>query len=103
MAANTDTTITDKPAFTITIIDNVKFQALSADDKILFSTLRNSMLEIFPLNKQNQYDDICKKFAENFAFIQLSALQTVTTKLQTEITDLKTQLDQYITANPGAV
>lgn len=108
MAANTNTTVTDKATFTTHIIDDTKFQALSVDDKALFMTLRNSMLEIFPLNKQNTYDDICLKFAENFAFIQLVALQSITTKLQTEISNLKTQLDQYIvssnsTVTPGAV
>jgi hypothetical protein len=74
-----DTTITDKPIFTVKIIDTVKYGKLSDSEKIIFQTLRNSLLEIMP--SDGTYSDEAIRYAENYAFINLKVFTTNITKL----------------------
>jgi len=70
-----DTTITDKPTYTPSIIDTVKYGTLTNQEKMIFETLRNSMLEIFPIKKNDPtHDNESLRYAENFAFINLKVI-----------------------------
>lgn len=94
MATDTNTTNTDKTDFSVIIVDKTKYNNLSNDDKIIFELLRNSILEIFPLNDKNKYDELCLKFAENFAFINLNGLnKIIELKVQTAIQELRTEIN----------
>jgi hypothetical protein len=96
------TTITDKRKFQAQIVDKKSFNSLSNTEKKLFEVLRNSILEILPTEKNNgeTYPEICFKIAENFAFINLKAYETVTTeisKLEKELEKLKNQVQNLNT------
>ncbi len=67
-----DTTITDKPIFSAKIIDTVKYNTLTDQEKIIFETLRNSLLEIMPLqSNSNEFSIEALRYAENYAFINM--------------------------------
>ncbi len=82
MPTQFDTTITDKKTYVSKIIDTVKYSTLSDQDKVIFETLRNSLLEIMPLaENSNQHDDEALRFAENYAFINLKVFTTNITQI----------------------
>lgn len=97
MAKNSDTTKTDKKTFSVKIIDQSKFNALSDDDKVIFEILRNSMLEIIPSDSKGKYIDEAVQYAENFAFIGLSVFEKFyETKIQKQLELLKSELSESI-------
>jgi len=73
---NTDTTITDKKNFKINIVDKKKFSKLNLEDQKLFEQLRNSIIEIFPFEK-NEFHPLSIQYAENFAFLQVKAINSI--------------------------
>jgi hypothetical protein len=77
-----ETTITDKNGYIIKNIDLSSFDKLSEEEKIIFEFLRNSFLEILPLEaNKNTHSDDSIKYAENFAFINLKAFSVGVNKL----------------------
>ena len=57
----------------IKIINTGDFTKLSVDDKKYFESIRNSILEIFPISG-NVFDDISLNLSEQFAFKLLPIL-----------------------------
>lgn len=97
MAKNIDTTKTDKKTFSVKIIDQAKFNALSDNDKVIFEILRNSMLEIIPSDNKGKYIDEAIRYAENFAFIGLKVFDKFyETKIKSQLELLKTELSESI-------
>ena len=106
MAANKyDTTITDKPGFSVISIDIDKISKLSVDEKIIFELLRDSFLEIMPLETgKNNHGEDAVRFSENFAFINLKAFTTGVGKIvDTKLTALETKLNLQITTAMAAL
>jgi len=60
----------------IKIINTGDFTKLSVTDQSYFESIRNSMLEIFPISN-NVFDDISLNLAEQFAFKLLPVLNTM--------------------------
>ena len=110
MATDSNTTITDKASYSATIQDADRYDKLTVDEKAMFDLLRNSLLEIFPTNKDGLHDALSLKFAENFAFINLKALSLGINKIidakLLELSDIyatKTDLSSLAaTASAGA-
>jgi hypothetical protein len=102
------TTQTDKPGFKTNLIDKSTFNSLDQDQKELFELLRNSMLEIFPI--ENGVDELCEKCAENYAFIGVKAISKYLNKfkelllkdIDIKINTTETNLKQYITTSASA-
>lgn len=62
-------TVTDSKGFKSRVINRERHAKLDTDlKKIMFESLKNGMLEIFPVEK-NAYPDLTIEYAENFAFI----------------------------------
>ena len=70
-------TITDKKGFSCNVIDKERFNALSQKDKVFFEFFRNAMLEIFPVGKNNTYENDTIIYAERFAFVSLNIMKTL--------------------------
>lgn len=70
-------TITDKKGFSCNVIDKERFNALSQKDKVFFELFRNAMLEIFPVGKNNTYENDTIIYAERFAFVSLNIMKTL--------------------------
>lgn len=80
LATNTVTDKKDK--FSVDINDKKAYQYLSVEDQKYFEFLRNSLLEIFP-NKNGKFESDAIASAENFAFINLNAInKIIDTKLE---------------------
>lgn len=104
MANTTNTTNTDKSNFKVAIFDKTRYDTLSNDDKEIFELTRNSILEIFPLNDKNIYDELCLQFAENFAFIQLNMLNKfMDLKIQIKLTELEQKINNSQSTNTTSV
>jgi hypothetical protein len=66
-------TKTDKPGFKTIIYDKSSFNSLDSEYKELYELVRDSMLEIFPI--ENGVDELCEMCAENFAFIFIKGFE----------------------------
>jgi len=99
MEKNTiDTTITDKKTYKIsTIVDKPKYDKLSDSNKKIFELLRNSILEIFPIEESGIHNFECLRFAENYAFINLeSFVKGFEILFDEKIKDFETKIKEYI-------
>jgi hypothetical protein len=97
--ATTDTTITDKKSFSCDVVDKKKFEQLSQEDKVTFEGIRNSLLEIFPVEIGNTYSNEAIRYAENFAFIMVPTVnKLVDSKLEKITNELKTQIMSEVQA-----
>jgi hypothetical protein len=101
MAASTkyNTTLSDKSTFVAAIVDTEKYGKLSETEQAIFKLLRNSLIEIFPIDVTtgNPDNEVCR-FAENYAFINLGALTSyISTITEQKISELRTELKAYIT------
>lgn len=93
----TDTTITDKKDFRLKILDKEKFSKLSIIDQKFFEIARNSMIEIFPF-QDFMFNDLAIQYAENFAFIQISAIHTFfDEKFDEKMIEIKAYIDNRFT------
>jgi len=93
-----DTSKTDKATFKISVIDTPKYDKLSKDEKELFEILRNSVLEILPVDDKGNYFDTCIQFAENSAFNQLTVFTVkVNAMIDKKISDFEKNIKTYIT------
>lgn len=92
-----NTTITDKNDFEVQIIDTEKFSKLNVTEKEIFETLRNSMLELMPLNDKNIHDDEALRYAENYAFIGLKVFNKNVIKIvDLKIKELEDRINQRL-------
>lgn len=73
METNFDTTVTDKKNFNVPIVDTDKYAKLSDTEKEAFLLLRNSMLEIMPIDTDN-YNTEALRYAENYAYINYKGI-----------------------------
>jgi hypothetical protein len=101
-------TITDNPQYQIQLFNESRFNELEPNEKELFILLRNSLLEFFPTtNPQNsQHNEQCVRYAENFAFINLTAflkfnekyidekIQTLEESIMEQIQQIQSSLQQ---------
>lgn len=90
----TNSTITDKKKFSCEVVDKPRYMNLSQEQKVLFDGIRNSMLEIFPTESGYTYDNETIRYAENFAFISLDALEKYINK---KLEDLSHGISEKIT------
>jgi hypothetical protein len=93
-----NSTITDKDKYIVEIVDTNKYDALTENEKTVFLILRNSILEIFPMNEKTGNPDYeVRRYAENYAFINLKAI-TVNINLivDQKLIDFKTNMEKFI-------
>jgi predicted HAD superfamily phosphohydrolase YqeG len=87
-------TFTDKPGFAPTIINQEEFNSIETPElQELFESLRNSMLEICPIENPSKIDDLSENCAERFAYIAMKGLQKY---LEGFTEKLKMEMEQYI-------
>jgi predicted HAD superfamily phosphohydrolase YqeG len=87
-------TFTDKPGFAPTIINKEDFNNIETPElQELFESLRNSMLEICPIENPSKIDDLSENFAERFAYIAMKGLQKY---LEGFTKNFKQEIQQYI-------
>jgi len=93
---NTDTTITDKKDFKINIVDKEKFSKLTLNEQKLFEQIRNSIIEIFPF-EDNKFNDLSVMYSENFAFIQVKAINNIIEqRLEEKLKELEERINTTI-------
>lgn len=98
-----ETTITDKKSFSCAVIDKNNFERLPQIEKVIFEQLRNSMLEIFPVDNGNTYSNATIKYAENFAFINTKAIvSAIDSKLEAFKASLTVDIQAMIAASMPA-
>lgn len=94
-------TKTDKEDFEVGLVDNERYQSLPEENKEIFVWIRNSFLEIMPL-ENGKFSDISLKYAENFAFIGLEAFNKFYINIvDTKLKEFEKRLQSTTSTNNG--
>lgn len=113
-----NSTVTDKSGFSISMIDDVKYNSLTDEDKLVWEKFRNSFVEMMPQinGVDGGYTDDAIRYSENFAFIlqqginiirdslieiiktlekRVETLETNVSTNQEDISDIQERLNRY--------
>ena len=85
-------TITDKKDFSCNVVDKSRYNSLSQQEKEYFEIFRNSILEIFPVENKNTYNDVTISYAERFAFIGIKTISKIVTELDEKLKKLEEKI-----------